>query len=136
MSLRGAILGFLSFEPTSGYTLKQRLDGSVRSLWSMTQSQIYRELHALEGEGLVEARTVPGDGPPAARGCCCGELSRATCRYRGRSSARHGGLSAPEERASAPLEESDLSMPFKIARVRAANYIRSQKHRRRRRVPP
>ncbi|WP_437624940.1 PadR family transcriptional regulator [Sorangium sp. So ce1151] len=64
MSLRGAILGFLSFEPTSGYTLKQRFDGSVRSFWSVTQSQIYRELHALEGEGLVEARTVPGDGKP------------------------------------------------------------------------
>ena len=49
MSLRGAILGFLSFEPTSGYTLKQRFDGSVRSFWSATQSQIYRELHARYG---------------------------------------------------------------------------------------
>ena len=64
MSLRGAILGFLSFEPTSGYTLKQRFDGSVRSFWSATQSQIYRELHALEGEGLVEVEAVPGNGKP------------------------------------------------------------------------
>ena len=64
MSLRGAILGFLSLEPTSGYTLKQRFDGSVRSFWSATQSQIYRELHALEQEGLVEVEAVPGTGKP------------------------------------------------------------------------
>jgi len=64
MSLRGAILGFLSLEPTSGYTLKQRFDGSVRSFWSATQSQIYRELHALEQEGLVEVEAVPGNGKP------------------------------------------------------------------------
>lgn len=64
MSLRGAILGFLSLEPTSGYTLKQRFDGSVRSFWSATQSQIYRELHALEREGLVEVEAVPGNGRP------------------------------------------------------------------------
>lgn len=64
MSLRAAILGFLSIEPTSGYTLKQRFDGSVRSFWSATQSQIYRELHALQSEGLVSVETVPNDGKP------------------------------------------------------------------------
>lgn len=64
MSLRAAILGFLSFEPTSGYTLKQRFDGSVRSFWTATQSQIYRELHALQREGLVSVEAVPGDGKP------------------------------------------------------------------------
>jgi len=65
MSLRGAILGFLALEPQSGYTLKQRFDGSVGSFWTATQSQIYRELHALEHEGLllVDA-VVPGDGKP------------------------------------------------------------------------
>ena len=64
MSLRGAILGFLSLEPTSGYTLKQRFDGSVQSFWTATQSQIYRELHALEEAGAVEAERLPGDGKP------------------------------------------------------------------------
>ena len=64
MSLRAAILGFLSIEPTTGYTLKQRFDGSVRSFWSATQSQIYRELHAMQGEGLVTAETQAGDGKP------------------------------------------------------------------------
>jgi DNA-binding PadR family transcriptional regulator len=64
MSLRGAILGFLSLEPTSGYTLKQRFDGSVQSFWTATQSQIYRELHALEEEGAVEVERLPGEGRP------------------------------------------------------------------------
>src|SRR4249920_1068438 len=64
MSLRGAILGFLSLEPTSGYTLKQRFDGSVGSFWSATQSQIYRELHGLEQDGLASVETVPGLGKP------------------------------------------------------------------------
>ncbi len=64
MSLRAAILGFLSIEPTSGYTLKQRFDGSVRSFWSATQSQIYRELHVLQAEALVSVETVPSDGKP------------------------------------------------------------------------
>ena len=48
MSLKYAILGFLALEPVSGYTLRQRFEGSVSSFWSVTQSQIYRELKALE----------------------------------------------------------------------------------------
>ncbi len=64
MSLKAAILGFLSLEPTSGYTLKQRFDGSVSSFWSVTQSQIYRELHALEREKLVAVHRQHGDGKP------------------------------------------------------------------------
>lgn len=64
MSLRAAILGFLAIEPTSGYTLKQRFDGSVGSFWTATQSQIYRELHGLQRDGLVSVETLPGDGKP------------------------------------------------------------------------
>lgn len=64
MSLRAAVLGFLRLEPTSGYTLRQRFEGSVGSFWSVTQSQIYRELHALEREGKVRARREPGEGKP------------------------------------------------------------------------
>lgn len=64
VSLRAAILGFLSLEPTSGYSLKQRFEGSVSSFWTVTQSQIYRELHALERDGLVVAHREPGEGKP------------------------------------------------------------------------
>lgn len=64
MSLRAAILGFLRLEPTSGYMLRKRFEGSVGSFWSVTQSQIYRELHALEAEGLVASKREPGEGKP------------------------------------------------------------------------
>ena len=64
MSLKAAILGFVALEPTSGYTLKQRFDGSLRSFWTATQSQVYRELHQLERDGLLAVERTPGDGKP------------------------------------------------------------------------
>lgn len=64
MSLRAAILGFLRLEPTSGYLLRKRFEGSVGSFWSVTQSQIYRELHALERDGLVVSEREAGEGKP------------------------------------------------------------------------
>lgn len=47
--------------------LRKRFEGSVGSFWSVTQSQIYRELHALEKEGLVVSEREPGDGKPDRR---------------------------------------------------------------------
>ena len=67
MSLRHAILGFLDLDPTTGYTLGQRFSGSVGSFWTATQSQIYRELHDLEREGLVRVEVQPQDGKPARK---------------------------------------------------------------------
>jgi len=67
VSLKHAILGFLSLDPASGYTLLQRFEGSVGSFWTATQSQIYRELHALEEQGHVEVEVQPADGKPARK---------------------------------------------------------------------
>jgi len=67
MSLRAAILGFLDIEPSSGYALRRRFEGSVGSFWSVTQSQIYRELHTLEKDRLVTARIARGRGKPDRR---------------------------------------------------------------------
>jgi PadR family transcriptional regulator AphA len=64
VSLRHAILGFLELEPATGYTLRQRFEGSVGSFWTATQSQIYRELHDLERDGLVEGEVIPQEGKP------------------------------------------------------------------------
>lgn len=64
MSLRTAILGFLRIEPTSGYLLRKRFEGSVGSFWSVTQSQIYRELHALERDQAVVGEREDGNGRP------------------------------------------------------------------------
>ncbi len=58
MSLKHAILGFLSFFPLSGYDLKKAFDNSVQHFWPANQSQIYRTLAELEAGGLVEKEVV------------------------------------------------------------------------------
>jgi PadR family transcriptional regulator AphA len=63
MSLKHAILGFLSFAPgpLSGYDLKKAFDNSVRHFWPANQSQIYRTLAVLVEEGLVAVDVVERD---------------------------------------------------------------------------
>jgi PadR family transcriptional regulator, regulatory protein AphA len=58
MSLKHAILGFLSFAPFSGYDLKKAFDRSVRHFWPANQSQIYRTLAELDEQGFVEKEVV------------------------------------------------------------------------------
>jgi PadR family transcriptional regulator AphA len=58
MSLKHAILGFLSFKSLSGYDLKKAFDRSVQHFWPANQSQIYRELSSLHEEGLVEQEVI------------------------------------------------------------------------------
>jgi DNA-binding PadR family transcriptional regulator len=53
MSLKHAILGFLSISPLTGYDLKKAFDQSVRHFWPANQSQIYRTLAELDDDGLV-----------------------------------------------------------------------------------
>ncbi len=68
MSLKYAILGFLSLEGMSGYTLKTKyFDGSVAHFWPADQAQIYRTLQALERDGMATSDHVPGDTRPAQR---------------------------------------------------------------------
>lgn len=58
MSLKHAILGFLSFQSLSGYDLKKAFDRSVQHFWPANQSQIYRTLAKLNEDGLVEQEVV------------------------------------------------------------------------------
>ena len=58
MSLKHAILGFLSFSPLSGYDLKKAFDRSVQHFWPANQSQIYRTLAELAEEGNVVKEVV------------------------------------------------------------------------------
>ena len=58
MSLKHAILGFLSFAPFSGYDLKKAFDHSVQHFWPANQSQIYRTLAELEEGGFVEKEII------------------------------------------------------------------------------
>lgn len=61
MSLKHAILGFLSFKPLSGYNLKKAFDNSIRHFWTANQSQIYRTLSKMTNEGLLEKEVIERD---------------------------------------------------------------------------
>jgi PadR family transcriptional regulator AphA len=61
MSLKHAILGFLSYKSLSGYDLKKAFDLSVQHFWPANQSQIYRTLAALNEAGLVKQEVIERD---------------------------------------------------------------------------
>ena len=54
MSIRHAILGFLSWQSFSGYDLKKMFSDSTALYWSGNNNQIYTTLVQLREEGLVE----------------------------------------------------------------------------------
>lgn len=56
-----ALLGLLRDGPQSGYALARSADEVLGGFWTVTRSQVYRELAAMAAAGLVEA------GEPGAR---------------------------------------------------------------------
>jgi DNA-binding PadR family transcriptional regulator len=64
LSLEYAILGFLNYEPFTGYDLKRMFDTSVRHFWYADQSQIYRTLAKLASDGLAEVERVEQEDRP------------------------------------------------------------------------
>ena len=64
MPLAHAILGFLEYQPMSGYDLKKFFDQSITHFWSATQSHIYKALEKLEEDGMVESKIIPQEGRP------------------------------------------------------------------------
>jgi DNA-binding PadR family transcriptional regulator len=64
MSLKHALLGFLSYGPMTGYELKKFFDTSVAHFWNAELSQIYPTLKRLDSEDLVEMEVeVQADRP-------------------------------------------------------------------------
>ncbi|MDJ0313681.1 PadR family transcriptional regulator [Arthrobacter sp. H35-D1] len=63
MSLTQAILTSLLEKPCTGAELARRFDKSLGYFWQATHQQIYRELGAMERDGLIAAH-----GLPTARG--------------------------------------------------------------------
>lgn len=61
MSLKYALLGFLSTEAASGYALDREFSESMGWFWSASHSQIYPELRKLEDAGLIDSDTEPGE---------------------------------------------------------------------------
>lgn len=67
MSLPHLILGILKYRPLSGYDLNKAFGDSVQHFWNTDQSQIYRALHKLHADGLVEVEDVIQESLPAKK---------------------------------------------------------------------
>src|SRR5688572_7880831 len=50
-----SLLGFLHDRPLTGWDLVEVARAEIGDFWSLTQSQVYRELAAMATAGLVEA---------------------------------------------------------------------------------
>lgn len=69
-----ALLGLLRDRPESGYALARRAHAELGDYWTVTRSQVYRELAALADRGLV---TVQEAGPRARREHALTDAGRA-----------------------------------------------------------
>jgi PadR family transcriptional regulator, regulatory protein AphA len=67
MDLRAAILGLLSWKPSSGYDLKRIISDSDVFYWSGNNNQIYKSLIELQGEGLVTHQVQLQESLPAKK---------------------------------------------------------------------
>ena len=67
MSLQHALLGFLNYQPMTGYELKQTMDVSTSNFWHAKQSQIYTTLKKMEESGWVVSDVEEQNGRPNRR---------------------------------------------------------------------
>lgn len=54
-----AILGFLSFQPRSGYEIRAAAQRSAGLIWGVNDGQLYPQLHDLDARGLIEPAGDP-----------------------------------------------------------------------------
>jgi DNA-binding PadR family transcriptional regulator len=80
MSIRHAILGYLSWQPATGYDLKRLFADALPFHWSGNNNQIYRTLVELHDEGLVTVEVKQQDSLPARKVYTITEIGRAELR--------------------------------------------------------
>lgn len=67
MSISFAILGILSWKPSTGYELKKVFQESSFMYWSGNNNQIYKALLQMQNEGLVNAEVIHQDSAPSKK---------------------------------------------------------------------
>ena len=67
MSIKFAILGLLSWKPSTGYDLKKVFEESSAMYWSGNNNQIYKSLVQLLDEGLVTNEIRHQDSSPSKK---------------------------------------------------------------------
>lgn len=76
MNIQHAILGFLSFEPLTGYDIKKVLQASIVTHWSGNNNQIYKALSQLLAEGWVSMEMMHQDALPSKKLYSLSDLGR------------------------------------------------------------
>ncbi len=67
MDIRYALLGFLSWQPATGYELKKLLTEAVGFYWSGNNNQVYTSLVEMHREGLVKSEVQAQARYPARK---------------------------------------------------------------------
>lgn len=67
MSLPHALLGLISYKPSTGYELRTTFSESVQFFWNATLPQIYRTLNQMESQGWLTAKIEPQEGKPSKK---------------------------------------------------------------------
>lgn len=67
MSLPYALLGLISYKPSTGYELRTTFSQSVQFFWNATLPQIYRTLNQMESQGWLTVRVEPQEGKPSRK---------------------------------------------------------------------
>ena len=67
MTIHFAILGLLSWKPSSGYELKKVFEDSPYLYWSGNNNQIYKSLLELQKQELISYETIHQDGAPSKK---------------------------------------------------------------------
>lgn len=67
MSIKFAILGLLSWKPSTGYELKKIFETSTTMYWSGNNNQIYKSLVQLLEEGSVTNETLHQESAPSKK---------------------------------------------------------------------
>ncbi len=62
-----ALLGLLSLEPMTGYTIKKRVEDSLTHFWKTSYGQIYPTLSKFVNEDLVTVEFVQNDKGPDSK---------------------------------------------------------------------
>jgi PadR family transcriptional regulator, regulatory protein AphA len=71
------LLGFLNYQPMTGYEIKQTLDHSVSHFWHAYHSQIYTTLRQMEADALVVSEFIHTEGQPDRRVYSLTDVGRA-----------------------------------------------------------
>jgi PadR family transcriptional regulator, regulatory protein AphA len=80
MSIRHAILGFLSWKPFTGYELKKLFGDALSFHWSGNNNQIYGSLVELHASGAVSIEVLQQEKFPAKKLYSITELGKAELR--------------------------------------------------------